>query len=65
MIRRPLPSDPRTRNRAITEARAAGRLGARRVPDTALFPGGLDPSDSALVQILAAFEDGQLERGEA
>lgn len=54
--------DPRARDRAIAEARAAGRLGARRVPDTALFPGGLDPSDSCVVQILDAYLAGQLER---
>jgi len=65
MIRRPLPSDPRTRNRAITEARAAGRLGARRVPDTALFPSGLDPSDSCVVAVLDAYLAGQLERRES
>lgn len=54
--------DARTREQAEAIARDAGRNGAIRVPDAALFPGGLDPSDSALIAVLDAYLAGQLER---
>lgn len=59
------PTDPRDRERAEDLARTAGRMGAARIPTEALFPGGLDPSDSAVVRILDAYLAGRLERGES
>lgn len=59
---RQLPPDPRAREKAAEIARDAGRMGAMRVPDAALFHGGADPSDSQILAILTAFEAGQLER---
>jgi hypothetical protein len=63
-VSRQLPTtpDPAARAKAEDAARAAGRLGAVRIPDEALFPGGLDPSDSCVVRLLDAFLAGQLER---
>ena len=52
----------RDRANAEKEAFVAGRLGATRVPDGALFPGGLDPSTTATLAIIDAFMAGQLER---
>jgi hypothetical protein len=57
-----LAPSPRAREQAVEAARAAGQMGAARVPDEALFPGGLDPSDSCVIAVLDAFLSGQLER---
>ena len=57
--------DPRARQQAEALARDAGRRGASRVPDAALFPGGLDPSDSCVIAVLDAYLAGQLERRES
>jgi hypothetical protein len=54
--------DPRASKRAESLARDAGRRGAERIPTEALFPGGLDPSDSAVVRLLDAYLAGRLER---
>jgi len=61
----PSPLDPRAREKAEALARDAGRMGAARIPTEALFPGGLDPSDSAVVRILDAYLAGRLERRES
>ncbi len=49
------------RRQLLDEARAAGRMGARRPNDSyiALHP---EPSDTLIQQILCAFEEGQKER---
>ena len=52
----------RDRSNAEKEAFIAGRLGATRVPDGALFPGGLDPGTTATLAIIDAFMAGKLER---
>ena len=54
--------EKRDRERAVEAARAAGRIGLSRIPDQALFPGGLDPSDSCVIAVLDAYLAGQLER---
>lgn len=58
----PLPASRRARAHAEDIARAAGRLGAVKVPDEALVLAGSDPSDSQIVALLSALEAGQLER---
>ena len=55
--------EQRDRVSALDQARAAGRMGASRIPDEALFPGGLSPSDTGLLRALDAFIAGQQERG--
>jgi len=50
------------RRDAIEEARAAGKHGAQRVPDTVLFGYG-ELSDTALLQITEEFLRAKAERG--
>lgn len=59
---RQLAPNPRIREHAEAIARAAGAMGAPRIPDEALFAGGCDPSDTEIHSLLVAFEAGQLER---
>ena len=54
--------EQRDRATAVQAAAAAGRLGLPRLPDEALFAGGLDPSDTAVIRLLDAYLAGQLER---
>lgn len=49
------------RREAIEEARAAGKQGATRVPDTVLFAHG-DPSDSMIVELVQGWAEGAAER---
>lgn len=57
-----IPPDPRAREKAEELARAAGRMGAMRVPDEALVVLGPDASDTAVFAVLSALDAGQLER---
>ena len=56
------PGEDRHRE-AVAQAKAAGRMGATRVPDTVLFRDGRDPSDSMIVRCVSALEEGRSERG--
>jgi hypothetical protein len=47
------------REQLLDEARAAGRMGASRPGDAALF---VDPSDTFIGLVFAAFERGRAER---
>lgn len=55
------PGEDRHRE-AVAQAKAAGRMGATRVPDTVLFRDGRDPSDSMIVRCVSALEEGRSER---
>lgn len=61
MTRCPSVTDPRARAHALDLARTAGKLGATRIPAEAhaLIP---DPSDSTVVAILTALDEGRLVR---
>lgn len=48
---------PARHQQILDEARAAGRRGATRVPDTVLFGDG-DPSDSLILRLVDAHADG-------
>ncbi len=50
------------RREAIEEARAAGRLGTTRLPDTVLMADGIDPTDSMILERLDAHALGRAER---
>jgi len=63
MSRIPQPTlTPQARAQAIEEARLAGELGFPRVPDTALFPDGLDPGNTTTLRVIDEFLAGQLQR---
>jgi hypothetical protein len=50
-----------SRDAVIESARAAGRRGATRLPDSVLMATG-DPSDSMIIERLDALEEGRAER---
>lgn len=54
-----------THDEAIESARAAGRLGATRLPDTVLFHHGRELTDTGVMKCLDALEEGQAERDRA
>lgn len=53
-----------TRSQVLDAARAAGRLGADRLPSTVLFHEGRELSDTGVMQCLDALEAGQAERAQ-
>lgn len=50
------------REQLLDQARAAGRMGARRVGDAVLFGAGVDPTATFIGLALDAFEQGRAER---
>ena len=50
------------RQQVLDEARACGRMGARRLSDTVLFGDGTDPTQTLILAALDAFEEGKKER---
>jgi len=53
------------RQQVLDEARACGRMGARRLSDTVLFGNGNDPTQTLILAALEAFEEGRKERNES
>lgn len=53
---------PARKQQCLDEAHAAGRAGAERVPDTALFPDGHAISDTGIFKLVDALEAGRAER---
>lgn len=50
------------RDEAVDAARAAGKMGATRLPDSVLFTRGREISDTTVVRCLNALEAGHAER---
>lgn len=56
------PLEELRRRQVLDEARACGRLGARRLSDSVLFGNGSDPTQTLILAALDAFEEGRKER---
>lgn len=54
---------PELQAQGLEEARACGRLGLPRPSDSALFAGGVDPSDTYIGRCWDEFDAGRRERG--
>lgn len=53
---------PARHQQILDEIQAAGRSGAERVPDSALFADGVAPSDTGIFRMVSALEAGRAER---
>lgn len=53
---------PERGQKRIDDARDAGKQGAKRVPDSALFGDGVDPTDSMILDVTTAYFEGVADR---